>query len=124
MKTLLFVAAGGSLGAVLRFLISNWTYQWLGRGFPWGTLAVNVLGSFLMGLLFVVFTDRMVINPDLKLGILVGGLGALTTFSTFSIDTLNLMERGAHGAALVNSVVSVVACIFAVWLGLLVAKLI
>ena len=124
MKTILYVAAGGSIGAVLRFLMSGWVYQWLGRGFPWGTLMVNVLGSLLMGFLFFLFTERVLINPDLRTAILVGGLGALTTFSTFSIETLNLIEAGASPAALANILVSVILCVCAVWLGMWLARMI
>jgi fluoride exporter len=124
MKTLLFVALGGSIGAVSRFLISGWIYQWLGRGFPWGTLVVNVVGSFLMGFLFFLFTERLLINSDLRTAILVGGLGALTTFSTFSIETLNLIEGGANMVALTNILVSVIVCIAAVWLGMWLARMV
>ncbi|MBF0447174.1 MAG: fluoride efflux transporter CrcB [Magnetococcales bacterium] len=124
MKTLLFVAAGGSVGAVLRFLVSGWVYQWLGRDFPWGTLVVNVVGSFFMGFLFFLFTGRFLINSDLKTAILVGGLGALTTFSTFSIETLALLEAGSTFSALANAVVSVVFCVAAVWMGMWMAKMV
>ncbi|MBF0193858.1 MAG: fluoride efflux transporter CrcB [Magnetococcales bacterium] len=124
MKTIFYVAIGGSLGAVLRYLISSWVYQWLGRGFPWGTLAVNVIGSLLMGFLFIFFTQRVIVAPDLKMAILVGGLGALTTFSTFSIETLNLIEGGASPVAFANVVVSVVLCVFAVWLGMWLARVV
>jgi fluoride exporter len=124
MKTIFYVAIGGSVGAVLRYLISGWVYQWLGRSFPWGTLAVNVLGSLLMGFGFFLFTQRVLIPPDLRMAILVGGLGALTTFSTFSIETLNLIEGGASPAAFANVVLSVVLCVFAVWLGMWFARMV
>jgi fluoride exporter len=124
MKTILYVAAGGSIGAVLRFLMSGWVYQWLGRGFPWGTLVVNVFGSLMMGFLFFIFTERVLINPDLRTAILVGGLGALTTFSTFSIETLNLIEGGSNPAAFANIIFSVILCICAVWLGMWLARMV
>ena len=124
MKTILYVAAGGSVGAVLRFLISGWVYNWLGRGFPWGTLVVNVVGSFLMGFLFFIFTERILINTDLRTAVLVGGLGAMTTFSTFSIETLNLLEGGASLLALTNIIVSVIVCVGAVWLGMWLARVV
>jgi fluoride exporter len=124
MKTILFVAAGGSIGAVMRFLVSGWVYQWLGRGFPWGTLVVNVVGSLVMGFLFFLFTERILINTDLRSAILVGGLGALTTFSTFSIETLNLLEGGATSIAFANIFFSVVLSVFAVWLGMWLARMV
>ncbi|MBF0381243.1 MAG: fluoride efflux transporter CrcB [Magnetococcales bacterium] len=124
MKTILYVAIGGSVGAVLRYLISGWVYQWLGRGFPWGTLVVNVVGSFLMGFLFFLFTQRVMITLDLRIAILVGGLGSLTTFSTFSMETLNLIEGGANPIAFANIVFSVVLTVFAVWLGMWMARMV
>jgi fluoride exporter len=124
MKTILFVAAGGSVGAVLRYLISGWVYQLLGHGFPWGTLVVNAVGSLLMGMVFFLFSERIMISPDLRMAILVGCLGAFTTFSTFSIETMNLIESGANFLALLNIIVSVVLCISAVWLGMWLARMI
>ena len=118
MSQLLAIAAGGAVGAVLRFLMSNGIYGLLGRGFPYGTLAVNVLGSLLMGFLYILFLERMSTGPELRAALLVGLLGAFTTFSTFSIETLNLIEQADYMKALLNMVVSVAACVLAAWLGL------
>ncbi|MCK5902771.1 MAG: fluoride efflux transporter CrcB [Cocleimonas sp.] len=116
------IMIGGAAGATLRFLISSGVYTLLGRNFPYGTLAVNVIGSFLMGLLSVILVERQDVDPLLKLGILVGFLGAFTTFSTFSMETLTLINQGALLRALFNMVGSVVICIVAVWFGMVVAK--
>lgn len=124
MKSLFAVAMGGALGAVARYVLSNWVYQWLGRSFPWGTLVVNVVGSFLMGFLFFLFSERVILHPDVRIALLVGGLGALTTFSTFSIETFHLIEDGLYLLAVANILASVVLCVGAVWLGILSAKIV
>ncbi len=119
---ILAIAGGGALGAVARFLVSTGVYRLLGREFPWGTLVVNVLGSFAMGLLFVLLLERSLMAPELRSAILIGFLGSLTTFSTFSLETLTLMERGDMLPALLNVAVSVVVCIAACWAGILAAR--
>ncbi|MDD2722954.1 MAG: fluoride efflux transporter CrcB [Methylovulum sp.] len=123
MNQLFAVALGGSFGAVLRFLVSTGVYHWLGRGFPYGTLVVNVLGSFLLGLL----TEALVLNRiafalDYRAAILVGFIGAFTTFSTFSLETVYLLEQNQFSKAALNIAVNVVACLLAIWLGLLCGK--
>lgn len=112
------IAGGGALGAVLRFWVSNGVYALLGRGFPYGTLAVNVVGSFLMGVLFVLFVERLAVSAELRSGVLVGLLGAFTTFSTFAIETLNLMVDGAMVRALLNIVASVLVCVLGAFFGM------
>jgi CrcB protein len=111
MKILLAIAAGGAIGAVLRHLINVQSAHWFGTGFPWSTLFVNVVGSFLMGVL--VETSALVWSPGpaLRAMIAVGFLGALTTFSSFSLDTGLLYERGALGAAAGYVLLSVVLSI-------------
>ncbi|MBK1644595.1 camphor resistance protein CrcB [Thiocapsa imhoffii] len=119
---IIVIAAGGALGALARYGMSNAVYAVLGRGFPWGTLAVNVLGSFLMGLLFVLFLERFNLAPEWRSAILIGVLGAFTTFSTFSIETLNLLEQGAMLAAFWNMVLSVWLCVLVCWAGVLLGR--
>jgi len=118
----LSIAAGGAAGALLRFWVSTGVYALLGRGFPYGTLAVNVIGSLLMGFLYVFFLERMTVSPEIRAAILIGLLGAFTTFSTFSIETLNLIEQADYMKAVLNMLISVAACLFAAWLGLTVGR--
>ncbi|MEO5344022.1 MAG: fluoride efflux transporter CrcB [Gammaproteobacteria bacterium SHHR-1] len=122
MQQTLAIAAGGALGALLRFWVSNGVYQLLGRGFPYGTLAVNLLGSLLMGLLFVLLTERFAAAPELRAALLIGLLGAFTTFSTFSLETYNLIEQAAYFKAALNVLLSVLLCLLAAWLGLLLGR--
>jgi CrcB protein len=120
MNQLIAVALGGACGAVVRFLMSLGLYHWLGRGFPYGTLVVNVVGSFLIGLLTeALFLQRVTLTFDYRAAILVGFIGAFTTFSTFSLETLYLIEQGSLNKAVLNIVISVLGCLFAVWIGLL-----
>ncbi|MEM7294072.1 MAG: CrcB family protein, partial [Pseudomonadota bacterium] len=102
MFEVLAVAIGGALGAVARYGVVNAAYAAWGRDFPWGVLIANTLGSFLLGLLAVLFVAKFQIPVELRTAILVGVLGAFTTFSAFSLDTLYLFEQGTHLRALGN----------------------
>ena len=116
------IAAGGALGALLRFWMSNGIYSLLGRNFPYGTLAVNVLGSLLMGFLYVMLVDKLALGPQWRAALLIGLLGAFTTFSTFSMETLNLVEAGEVFKALLNVLLSVSLCLAATWFGVLAGR--
>ena len=122
MKALIFIAMGGAVGAVLRYGASVSVYSVLGKGFPYGTLFVNVSGSLLMGLLSVIMLERFDLGPEWRAAVLVGVLGSFTTFSTFSIETLNLLEQGELWRAMANIVLSVLVCLTAVWLGVLIGR--
>lgn len=98
MPMWVYVALGGALGAWLRYAISGWVYDRLGVWFPWGTLVVNLLGSLGMGVALAFVEERM-ISPELRMGVLVGLVGALTTFSTFELETLQLLRDGEWGWA-------------------------
>ena len=117
IKTLLFIAGGGAIGAISRYGASLGVYSLFGRDFPYGTLFVNVAGSFLMGVLSIILLERMSLGPEWRAAILVGFLGSFTTFSTFSIETLNLIEQGDINRALLNMGLSLLLCIMAVWFG-------
>lgn len=116
------IAAGGALGAIFRFWVSNGIYALLGRNFPYGTLAVNVLGSLLMGFLYVMLVDKLALGPQWRAALLIGLLGAFTTFSTFSMETLNLVEAGEVFKALLNILLSVSLCLAATWFGVLAGR--
>jgi CrcB protein len=119
---LLAIASGGAVGALFRFWVSSGVYAFLGRGFPYGTLTVNLLGSLVMGFLYVAFIERMVVSAELRGGLLIGFLGAFTTYSTFSIETLNLLEQAELLKAGLNILLSVVACLLACWLGMVLGR--
>ncbi|TXS95765.1 fluoride efflux transporter CrcB [Parahaliea maris] len=117
MKYLVFIALGGAGGAVSRYLLSNWVHSlWEGR-WPLGTLLVNTLGSLTIGLLFVLI-ERQVVHPDWRGVLMVGFLGAFTTFSTFSLETITLLEAGEYFHAFGYVLVSVVACVLAAGVGI------
>lgn len=122
MLQLLTIAGGGALGAVLRFGVSSYVYRLLGRDFPYGTLAVNMIGSFVMGLLFILFVERGLASAEWRSAIIIGFLGAFTTFSTFSIETLLLLESGELSKAALNVLLSVTLCLFATWFGLVIGR--
>jgi len=119
---ILFIAAGGATGALLRYWMSNGIHAYMGRGFPYGTLSVNLLGSLLMGLAYVFLVERMDVNPEWRAGLIIGLLGAFTTFSTFSIETLNLIEAGEQFKAGLNILFSVTLCITGCWFGMIIGR--
>lgn len=122
MQTIIFIALGGALGAVLRYAVANGVHALIGRGFPYGTLAVNVLGSLMMGAMYIIFIERVSDNLPLRVMIITGFLGAFTTFSTFSIETFNLLESGEAFKALTNILISVVLCLLAAWVGVIIGR--
>ncbi len=117
-----YIAAGGAIGAVLRYGASGLAYRWLGDGFPWGTLAVNMIGSFLIGLIYQV-SQAISVSPNVRLLTMVGLLGAFTTFSTFSLETLNLITKRLFAAAAWNILASVGAGLLLALLGIEVGRL-
>ena len=118
----LFVALGGSVGAVLRFYLSNLSDSLFGKQFPFGTLAVNVLGSFAIAVLYGLIERGSIAVMPYRFLIGVGLLGALTTFSTFSIETLALLQNGLWVKAAVSVALNVLVCLFAAYLGLQLIK--
>ena len=122
MIKLLSIGLGGFLGAIARYSMSG-LVQKIGDRFPWGTLSVNLLGSFLMGLLATLFLEKLLINQELRLFILVGLLGAFTTYSTFSLETINLLRQSQYLLAVGNILANALGTLIAVWLGLSLAKL-
>jgi CrcB protein len=123
MTRLLLVAAGGALGAALRYAIAGPIQRPLGDAFPLGTLAVNVLGCFLIGLLATLFNGPLRLGEGARLAILVGVLGGFTTFSAFGLETLHLVQRGHPGRAAAYVLASNALCLVACWVGWRVASL-
>jgi len=122
MEQLVYIALFGAIGCLSRYALSGWVYQFFGRGFPYGTLAVNIIGAFLIGLTMEFSIRSALIPPVLRVAITIGFLGGLTTFSTFSLETFRLLEEGAIAIAFFNVLVSVFACLACTWLGIVVAR--
>ncbi len=122
MTQTLIIAFGGALGAAARYWASSLVALWLGRDFPYGALVVNVAGSFLMGFLSIWLAERVAIAPEWRSFLLIGLLGAFTTFSTFSLDTLHLLQQAAYIKAGMNVLLSVSFCLGAAYLGVILAK--
>ena len=122
MSQVIAIAIGGAFGSVLRYGLSTWVHTLVGRSFPYGTLAVNVLGCLAMGVLFVLLVERMGESAVWRAGLLIGVLGGFTTFSTFSIETFNLIEQGAMAKAAGNMAASLILCVGATWLGVILAR--
>ena len=112
-----FIALGGAFGACSRYLVSEFCAVLLGRGFPYGTLTVNVVGSFIMGLLIAAFENEVLATEPWRQIIGLGFLGALTTFSTFSMDNVLLMQQGALFKMGLNVLLNVILSISAAWIG-------
>jgi len=119
---LIAVAIGGAAGAVMRWLMASGVQKMAGGAFPWGTFAVNAIGSFLLGFLFVWLIERSTASELLRLGLTVGFLGAFTTFSTYSLDSIRLLQEGALVLAFGNVIGQVVVCLTLTWIGVQLAR--
>lgn len=122
MTTVFAIAVCGALGCLARYWLSGWVYEVAGRAFPWGTLAVNVVGAYLIGLIMEFALRSTLISPTLRVGLTIGLLGGLTTFSTFSYETFRLLEDGEFFTAAVNVTASVLLCLAFTWLGIYSAR--
>ena len=122
MGTVAGVAVAGALGALARYGIGSVVSARYSGAFPLGTFLINVSGSFLLGLLFAVLTEQVLLSPALRATVTVGFLGAFTTFSTFSLETFRLLEDGALGVAALNALGSLAAGLVAVWLGVSIGR--
>ena len=124
VKAILAVGIGGGIGAILRYLVGAAFLQRFGPGFPWGTFVINVTGSFFIGVIAqLALTRAFGITPNVRLFAATGVLGGYTTFSTFSLDTVTLVEDGAAPLALLYAAGSVIAGLFAAYLGQVLARL-
>ncbi|SFH77603.1 fluoride efflux transporter CrcB [Modicisalibacter xianhensis] len=122
MTTWLAVAAGGALGALSRYLLSGWLTGWLGKGFPWGTFGVNLLGCCLIGAFYVWLTQELRLAPVWQAVLVAGFTGAFTTFSTFALETLTLFESGRGLVAALYVSASLVLGVAGVALGMKLAR--
>lgn len=118
MLNIVLVAAGGAIGSVLRYLVGLAAARSLGPAFPFGTLTVNLVGGFLIGLVAGVFAIRAEAPQELRVFLITGCLGGFTTFSAFSLDVVTLLERGDSGLAALYLLVSVGFSVAAVFAGL------
>lgn len=119
MTTYLWIALGSALGGVARYACSSAIANWFGQGFPWGTLVINIVGSFVIGF-FATLTGpdgRLLVPSDARQFVMVGICGGYTTFSSFSLQTLALAQEGEMLRAGLNVGGSVLLCLLAVWLG-------
>ena len=119
---LMAVAAGGAIGASLRYVTAALTHTWLGRDFPYGTLMVNVVGSLVIGYLLVLLPEPENQVPIARLLLITGVLGGFTTYSAFSVETLELINDGHLSKAGINVMLTLLSCFLAVWVGYLMGK--
>jgi fluoride exporter len=122
MTNIFIIGIGGFLGAISRYGVALWVGQRWGRSFPLGTFLINISGSFLIGLLMSLFTERLMVNPQWRLMLVVGFLGAYTTFSTFEYETGALLKDGEWMIASLNVILSVFVGFAALKLGEVIAK--
>ena len=116
--TLVFIAVGGAAGAVSRYLIQGWVEELAGGRFPWGTFAVNISGSFILGVVFALAMDRAIISPEIRVPLMIGFIGSYTTFSTLMLESWRLVEEGDMLFMFGNLIGSVVIGMLAVVAGL------
>jgi CrcB protein len=121
--TLVFIAVGGAAGAVSRYLLQGWVEELTGGRFPWGTFAVNISGSFFLGLVFALAMDRAIKSPEIRVPLMIGFIGSYTTFSTLMLESWRLVEEGDMLFMFGNLIGSVVVGMLAVVAGLAVGRL-
>jgi CrcB protein len=123
MTTYLLIALGGAVGALLRYGVDTTVTRWTGAAFPFGTLVVNTSGSFVLGLLFALVVERSLLPPEVRPALMIGLLGAYTTFSTWMLESWRLVEDGAYLQAVANLGGSVLLGIAAVTAGLVIGRI-
>jgi CrcB protein len=122
VTVVLYIALFGALGCLARYFLSGWVYDLIGSTLPYGTLAVNVIGAFLIGLVMEFSLRSAVVSPDVRTGLTIGFLGGFTTFSSFSYETFRLLEGAQLPHALANVLLSVTACLAFTFLGIVAAR--
>ena len=124
MVRVLWISLGGAVGTAARYLLSGWLLRALGPAFPYGTLAVNVIGSFLLGAIMHVGLNTTLLSPGARLVLSTGVMGGFTTYSTFNYETLQYLQEGAWGLAGLNVSATLVICLVAGALGVAAARLV
>ena len=119
---ILYLGLFGGMGCIARYLVSGWVYNLAGKTLPYGTLAVNVIGSLLLGLTMEGSLRSTLLSPELRFGLTVGFLGGFTTFSTFSYETVRLIEEGSMLAAGANVLLNATVCVVAALVGIYLAR--
>ncbi len=122
MISLVWVGLGGALGAVARFTLATAVFKWMGKAYPYGTLSVNLIGSFAIGMAYVWLVENDFGGDAYRHLIMVGFLGAFTTFSTFSLESLTLLQQGRMTAFFTYIALSLIGCMLATALGMILTK--
>jgi len=122
MGRLALISLGGALGTAARYLLSVWLLRTLGPAFPYGTLAVNVIGSFLLGVIMQAGLDTTILSPTARVVLGTGVMGGFTTYSTFNYETLQYLQEGAWAMASLNVATTLLVCLAAGALGVAVAR--
>jgi CrcB protein len=122
MAIVLSIGLLGAMGCLARYFLSGWVYGVFGRSFPYGTFAVNIIGAFILGLIMEIGLRSTLIPPTLRIGLTVGFMGGLTTFSTFSYETFRLLEDGEFLIASANVLLSILVCLAFTWAGIITAR--
>ncbi len=122
MINYLWVSLGAAVGGGLRYWLSNFTYKFVPATFPYGTLVVNVIGSFILGMVMLHFDQKELISPGLRLFIAVGFCGGFTTFSSFSLETFNLLRDSQLALGLLNILLNVLVCLIGVAIAYLISR--
>ena len=122
MGRLALISLGGAFGTAARYLLSVWLLRTLGPAFPYGTLAVNVIGSFLLGVIMQAGLDTTILSPAARVVLGTGVMGGFTTYSTFNYETLQYLQEGAWAMASLNVATTLLVCLAAGALGVVVAR--
>jgi fluoride exporter len=123
MGNIILIGFGSAIGGIFRYLVTTGIYKLLGRGFPYGTLTVNAIGSLLAGIAFIILLERFNGMADqLRSLLIIGFLGGFTTFSAFSLETIILFENGEITKGCLNIIISTIICLSLTWIGILIAK--
>ena len=122
MQKTIFIALAGLVGTLLRYWLSGFVARKYGEAFPWGTMAVNLLGCLVTGAVFFLSEERFLVSPTVRTVILIGLLGGFTTFSSYGLQTFTLLRDGEFGLGILNMIASNVLGLFMVWIGYVLAR--